>query len=180
LLLLSRQPDSTNPGTPVLIANQTFTDAASANSFLASELQNTPDALLIVNSPGHYGFPLSALDLKSFGSSHEMQTESGSPALFFVGNGGLNEGSAHEKFWGSNSDTNGYLASDSNGNYTFFQTDYVQYGTGVDGAIQIGSTTYTVAKAQHSCSGSTNLFHIVAVQREALDNLIWESTYCTA
>lgn len=179
MLLLSRQPNSRNLGAPDLIANQTFTDPESANTFLASQLQNTPDALLIVSSSGNYGFPLSALDLKNFGSSHELQTASGSPPLVFIGNGGLNEGNAHEKFWGSTNDTNGYLATDSNSNYTFIQTDYIKYDIRLDGTIQIGSNIYTVANARNACkSDDQEGFHVVAVYRETLEYR-WESTYCT-
>ncbi|MBV8809956.1 MAG: hypothetical protein JO033_14890, partial [Acidobacteriaceae bacterium] len=71
---------------------------------------------------------------------------------------------------------------DSNGNYTFTQTDFVHYDmTTVDGAITIGGTTYDVASSyQPGCSGdASNSFHLVVVDRESLQLQNINNTYCT-
>ncbi|MBV8809612.1 MAG: hypothetical protein JO033_13140, partial [Acidobacteriaceae bacterium] len=73
------------------------------------------------------------------------------------------------------------LAADSNGNYTFIQTDYVQYDITLDGAIKIGAKTYTMASSYNpgACDRS-NAFHLVVVNRENPDVLIANNSYCTA
>jgi hypothetical protein len=185
MVALKRQPGS-NLAAPDLIANQTFTDASSANQFLENVLAGTPDALLILNAVGNYGFGLSAIapNLEQFGSAHDIEEVSTAIPFVFIGNGGLNSGQAHQSGF-STRDMSGYLATDSNGtpqaNYTFIQPDYVTFHLTTDGTIQIGATTYTVAGSGKvpGCDG-TNAFHVVAVQRDAPDMLIGNESYCTA
>ena len=182
LLALSRQPDTSHLDAPDYINSQTFTDASSANEFLQNVLARTPDAILILNAVGNYSFALSAIakNLEQFGSATDIEGVAGPIQFVFIGNGGLNVAGAHQRGF-SNLNMSGYLATDSNGNYTFVQPDYVKFDIGLDGSIAIGVTTYTVAGSGKvaGCNGS-NAFHVVAVQREAPGVLIGNESYCTA
>ena len=53
--------------------------------------------------------------------------------------------------WNSTRPVNGYLAPDSNGNYTFIQTDFVRYDIKLNGDITVGDNTYTVANHSNRC-----------------------------
>ena len=77
----------------------------------------------------------------------------------------------------------GYLATDTNNNYKFIQTDYIRYSIASDGTITIGSKAYTVADSYKPlCSGNgpDNSFHLVVTDRESPDVLVANNTYCTA
>ncbi len=181
MLALNRLPDTSHLDSPDLIADQTFTDATSANDFLQKVLSNDSNALLIVNAVGNYGFALNqvAKSLEQFGSAHDIEGVSNAIPFVLVGNGGLNTGQAHQSGF-SNRDMTGYLAEDSNGNYTFIQPDYIRFDIGLDGTIKIGAKTYTVANSFKSYCNGTNALHLVVVQREAPDVLLANNTYCTS
>ena len=177
MLVLSRQPKTSSLGSPTLIGNQTFTDAASADQFLQSVLGNTPDAILILNGVGNYGFGPAALSdtLAKFGATGDEKSAIAAVPFVLIGNGGLNASSAHERL-SSNLNMSGSFATDSNGNYIFVQTDYIKYDIGLDGTIKIGTTTYA---AGNSCTGS-NAFNLVVVSRESPETLVTYKVYCTA
>jgi hypothetical protein len=182
MVALTRSPSSPGVISPVNNqSNQTFTDPSSANQFLQSVLNSSPDAILILNAVGNYGFGLNAIadNLHQFGAAHDIDQISTAIPFTFIGNGGLNVGQAHQ--CGGTCNTAGYFATDSNTNYTFIQPDYVTFHITTDGTIQIGSTTYTVAGSGKvpGCDG-TNAFHVVAVQRAAPQVLIGNESYCTA
>jgi hypothetical protein len=184
MLALKRQPNNAHLDAPDLIANQTFTDSGSANQFLQSVLSGTPDALLILNAAGNYGFPLSTIakNLEQFGSAHDIEGASSAIPFVFIGNGGLNSGSAHQSGYSSR-DMSGYLAADSNGKYTFLQTDFVRYDITTDGTIKIGNKTYKVADAAFKEGGcdaaASDSFHLVVVNRESPETLLVDNAYCT-
>ena len=157
LLALKRQPDPDSNlwDTADLIQDQVFTDANSVNSFLQNVLAKNSDALLIVNGVGNYGVALSeiAKNLEQFGGQVDLEAITNSPPFIFIGNGGRNKGGARERGYDTRT-LDGYLATDSNGNYTFIQTDYVQYDITTDGTIKIGGTPYTVADSyKPGCNG---------------------------
>ncbi len=166
-----------------LIQDQVFTDANSVNSFLQNVLAKNSDAFLIVNGVGNYGVALSeiAKNLEQFGGQVDLEAITNSPPFIFIGNGGRNKGGARERGYDTRT-LDGYLATDSNGNYTFIQTDYVQYDITTDGTIKIGGTTYTVADSyKPGCNGETsNSFHVLIVDRESLQPIQVNNTYCTA
>lgn len=182
LLALKRQPDINQLDTPDLIRDETVTDATSANDFLQNVLANTPDALLILNAVGNYGFALSAIakSLEQFGSATDIEGVNGPIQFVFVGNGGLNKQQAHQSGY-SNRDMSGYLAKDSNGNYAFIQPDYVTFDLTPDGTIKVGSSSYPIASANKFsvCTGS-NGFHVVVVERDAPSVVLGNELYCTA
>lgn len=191
LIALKRQPNSEQLDTPVLLGHEVFTDAADVNDFLQRILSNseTADAVLILNAAGNYGFALNdiAKNLEKFGSASDIEGVGDPIDFVFVGNGGLHSAGAHQSGYDSRT-MSGYLARDSNGNYTFIQTDYVKYdllvngtGTGGDGTINIGANSYTVAGSGKlaTCTDS-NGFHVVAVDREVPANVIGNESYCTA
>ena len=71
LLALKRQPNRNHLDAPDVIKDGTFMNAALANQFLLQNvLSSTPDALLIVNAVGSYGFNLSDVgaSLEKFGA----------------------------------------------------------------------------------------------------------------
>jgi hypothetical protein len=181
ILALVRQPDINNPGVPKLIQQQTFTDPGSANEFLQNVLSNHPDALLLIDGVGNYGFGPAAIatNLHSFGAAHDIDSISAAIPFVFVANGGMNIAQAHQ-VGSSASSTTGYLATDTSGNYAFIQTDYVRFDIGLSGTIQIGSKAYTVANSykRPNCDGSDS-FRLVVVQRASLDSLVANNTYCT-
>lgn len=182
VIVLNRQPDITNPGSPVLIGNRTFTDAASANQFLESVLAATPDALILVCGVSGYNFAPAdlAANLENFGADKVIEIYRQTWPFVLIGNGGLAPGSAHQLLvtdWVNPSPPimSGSLAVDSNGNYTFIQTDYLTYDIGIDGTIKIGSTTYA---APNPCPGANSL-NLVIVKSESPDKLLEYKIYCT-
>ncbi|HMF74570.1 MAG TPA: hypothetical protein VK604_02805, partial [Bryobacteraceae bacterium] len=179
LLTLKRQPDNAHLDAPDLIQDQTFLNSSSANQFLQTILAKAPDALLLVNAAGNYGFPLNALagSLEQFGGQVDLEPIGSAISLVFIGNGGTNKGEARQRGL-STLPLDGYLAADSNGNYRFIQTDYVRYDITMDGTIKIGNQSYTVANSTKPCDGS-NSFHMVVVNRESLASAIADRTYCT-
>ncbi|MBV8069232.1 MAG: hypothetical protein JO270_04965, partial [Acidobacteriaceae bacterium] len=138
--------------------------------------------IVMVNAVGDYGIPLSAIapGLKPFGS-YGLASNNTSPPFIFISNAGRDPGTALQR-GGSTLPLNGYLVQDTNGNYTFTQFDFVHYDMSTaDGAITVGSTTYTVANSNRlsSCDGQ-NAFHLLKVEREAPNNMLVNNTYCTA
>jgi hypothetical protein len=180
LLALKRQPDASHLDVPDVIQEGTFVDASAANEFLQSTLQKSPDALVIANGVGNYGFPLNALakSFEQFGGQTDLEAVASSIPFIFIGNGGQNMGQARQR-GNSTRPMNGYLAKDSSGNFKFIQTDYLHYDITADGSIKVGTQTYTVAGSQKSCDGS-NSFHLVVVDRETPGTLLVNNTYCTA
>jgi hypothetical protein len=184
LLALKRQPNRQSLDTPTLVQDGTFTNANSANQFLQNVLSATPDAFLLVNAVGNYGFALNAVatSLEKFGSQTDIEAIGGAIPFVLIGNGGRNKGQASQKGY-STLNVDGYLTQDTNGNYTFIQTDYVRYDIGVDGTIKIGATTYPVANANKyaGCdAAASNSFHLVVVSRESPDHLLINNAYCTS
>jgi len=123
LLALKRQPNQSHPDTPDLIQDATFLDAASANQFLADVLSTNPDAFLILNGVGNYGFDLSALaaNLAKYGGNSDLPKVNGALSIVFIGSGGRNAGQALQRGGGS-LNIDGSLAADSNGNYASFNS----------------------------------------------------------
>ena len=83
-------------------------------------------------------------------------------------------GQAHQTS-SSSLNTAGYFAQDSNGNYTFIQTDYRKFNLANDGTISIGSATYP--------SGTCSYlgFHVVVVPRDAPEGApLLNKLYCDA
>lgn len=185
LLAFSRQPDFKHLDAPDLIKDETFHDASSANQFLENILAANKDAFLIVNAAGNYGFALNAIakNLEKFGARQDIEKIAVAVSFIFLGNGGRNMGQALQR-GDSTGNVDGYLAADSNGNYTFIQTDYIRYDITTDGTITIGDKTYTVAGSnrQPGCNGS-NAFHLVVVNRENPEDpggVVANDSYCTA
>lgn len=188
LLAFKRSPDESHLDAPDVIQNgdATFHDASSANQFLENILSAVPNAFLIVNAPGNYGFPLNAVakNLEKFGAQNDIESVDSPIPFVLLGNGGRNMGQALQR-GNSNRNVDGYLAKDSEGNYTFIQTDYVRYDITTDGTITIGDTTYTVADSyKPGCNGdASNSFHLLIVHRETLQPVATpavNNTYCTA
>jgi hypothetical protein len=188
LLAFSRQPDSKHLDAPDVIQDGTFHDASSANQFLTNNLADEPDAFLIVNAVGNYGFGLNpiAKNLEKFGAWPDIEGSTEAIPFVLLGNGGRNMGQDLQRGF-STRNVDGYLAADSNGNYTFIQTDYVQYDITTDGTIKVGPATYDVASSYKPlCSGdASNSFHLVIVDRETLQlaispTVVVNNTYCTA
>ena len=184
LLALKRQPNASHLDAPDLIANQTFNDSGAANQFLQSVLSATPDALLILNAVGNYGFALSSIakNLEQFGSAHDIEGVSSAIPFVLVGNGGLNTGGAHQRGF-SSLNMSGYLAVDSNDNSTLIQPDYIRFDIGINGTIKVGNKTYTAANAgfkEGGCDAAvSDSFHLVIVSRESPDTLLVDNVYCT-
>lgn len=182
MVAFKRQPNPAHLDAPDLIGNQTFTNSDAASQFLQSTLSSTPDALLLVNGVGNYGFGLSAISqqLASYGAAKDINTIGSAIPFTFIGNGGLKAGSARQRGL-ITSNLTGSLAADSNGNYTLIQTDYVRYDIQLDGTIRVGSTTYSIASSYRApgCDGS-NAFHLVVVQRDAPDITVANNSCCTA
>lgn len=63
MVALKRQPDNSSPDAPVLIpgGDKVFTEPSAAKQFLQNVLAGTPDALLIANGVGNYGFALNSI-----------------------------------------------------------------------------------------------------------------------
>jgi len=182
MVALTRSPSSPGVISPISSqSNQTFADGSSANEFLQNVLTSSPDAIIILNAVGNYGFGLNAIsdNLHKFGAAHDIDPISTAIPFIFIGNGGLTIGQAHQ--CGGSCSTTGYFATDSNTNYTFIQPDYVTFHITMDGIIKIGTNTYTVAGSGKvaGCNG-TNGFHVVVVQRDAPQVLIGNESYCTA
>ena len=183
MLALKRKPGSVSD-TPDLIDDQTFTDADTANAFLQSVLAVNSDAFLIVNGVGNYGIALSAIasNLAQFGGQVDLEEIPSAVPFVFLGNGGRDKGGALQRGYGTLA-IDGYLATDSNGNYAFIRTDYVRYDIATDGTVTIGNTAYPVANARYKYPGcdaaATDSFHLVVVGRESLAPLA-DNAYCTA
>ncbi|MBV8773180.1 MAG: Ig-like domain repeat protein, partial [Deltaproteobacteria bacterium] len=179
LLAFSRQPDLNHLDQPDLIQDGTFRDASSANQFLTDVLSASKDAILIVNAVGNSGFALKEIaeNLEKFGAQNDIENVGSAIPFVLLGNGGRNMGQALQRE-NSTLNVDGHLAADSNGNYTFIQTDYVQYDITLDGAIKIGAKTYTMASSYNpgACDRS-NAFHLVVVNRENPDVLIANNSY---
>ena len=191
LLAIKRKPNfdqNGNPLPPTVIGDQVFTAAntpADANQFLQNILKNTPDALLIANgvnnqysiSPGSI-----AASLEQFGGQVDLEGLPDAVNIVFVGNGGRYKGRAFERlFYTDNVD--GYLATDTQKNYGFIQTDYLRYDITTDGTIKIGTKTYPVANAAFKEAGcdaaASDSFHLVVVDRESPQTLLVDNAYCT-
>jgi hypothetical protein len=183
LLALQRQPDSSHLDAPDMLLDQTYTDAASANSALQQISGTGGGPLVMVNAVGGYGIFLSdvAKRLKPFGAYPDLQLINAAPPFIFIGNAGRNAQTALQR-GSSTFPLDGYLAQDSNNNYTFTQTDFVRYDIATDGTIKIGRTTYDVASSyKPGCTGdASNSFHLVVVDRESLQPWNINNTYCTA
>ncbi len=181
LLALKRQPDSDQQDTADLIEDQTFTDANSANQFLQNVLANTSDAMVIANGVGNYGVPLKALamNLELFGAQVDLEQVTNAIPFIFIGNGGRKKGGALQRGF-STVPIDGYLALDSNTNYTFIQTDYVRYDITPDGTVTIGGIAYTAAASfRNGGCDVSNSFRLVIVDRETLKSAV-NNSYCTA
>ncbi|MBV9481673.1 MAG: hypothetical protein JO249_13105, partial [Acidobacteria bacterium] len=186
LLALSRQPDPEHPDAPDELLDKMFLNAYLLNNALKQLSSTSGGPIVMVNAVGDYGIygiTLSAVaqGLKPFGS-YGLQSINAAPPFIFISNAGRNPQTALQRGY-STLPLDGYLVQDSNGNYTFTQTDFVHYDmTTVDGAITIGGTTYDVASSyQPGCSGdASNSFHLVVVDRESLQLQNINNTYCTA
>ena len=147
-----------------------------------SNIQTTyPDAMIMVNTAGAYGFPIGPIGSKlvEFGGTDELGGIQSVP-FAFVGNVGRARATADLIRWNSTRPVDGYLAPDSSGNYAFIQTDFIRYDIKLNGDITIGKKTYTVANSYRvNCDGQ-NAFHLVIVDREDPTTVIADNTYCTA
>ena len=176
IVALTRQSNLAQRGNVKLIANQTAINAAAANEFLQDILANNPDAILVLNAVGDYGFALNqiAKNLERFGAFTDIEAVGHVIPFTFVGSGGLAIGQAHQTS-SSSLNTAGYFAQDSNGNYTFIQPDYRKFNLANDGTISIGLATYP--------SGTCSYvgFHVVVVPRDAPESApLWNKLYCNA
>ena len=190
VLALSRQPNKLDA--PDLVWDKTYTNGADTFNALVSIRNTDPDALLIVNGVGNYGFGLAdkvgsingvpvgvGWYLGTFGAYSDLAGISGAIPFTFIGVGGANAQTALQRGYGTR-DVQGYMTSDSQGNYTFIQTDFVRYDIGLNGDITVGKTTYTVANSYRvNCNGQ-NAFRMVIVDREDPTISYANNTYCTA
>jgi hypothetical protein len=203
LLALQRQPNIVNKQLkpPLMVWDQTYTDGQSVANDLSKILTTYPDAVLIINGVGNYGFTLAdkhnivvggipflqvsiGWQLRSFGAYLDLDTLNATIPFVFIGNGGRNQQTALQRGY-STGPLDGYLTPDSNGNYTFAQMDFVRYDIATDGSITVGQKTYTVADSYRvNCDGQ-NAFHIMVLDRETLQlanafGATINNTYCTA
>ena len=157
MLALKRQPNSSKLDAPDMVWDKTYTSGADTFNALVSIRNTYPDALLIVNGVGNYGFGLADkvgnIDgvpvgvgwyLGTFGAYSDLAGISGAIPFTFIGVGGANAQTALQRGYGTRP-VDGYLAPDSNGNYAFIQTDFIRYDIKLNGDITIGKKTYTVA-----------------------------------
>ncbi|HYI94139.1 MAG TPA: hypothetical protein VEX68_11385, partial [Bryobacteraceae bacterium] len=200
VLALSRQPNSNKLDAPDLVWDKTYTNGADTFNALVSIRNTDPDALLIVNGVGNYGFGLAdkvgningvpvgvGWYLGTFGAYSDLAGISGAIPFTFIGVGGANAQTALQRGYGTR-DVQGYLAPDSNVNYAFIQTDFVRYDIKLNGDITVGQNTYTVADSYRcnrnipgcalDCNGQ-NAFHAVIVDREDPNTVYMNSSYCT-
>jgi hypothetical protein len=192
LLTLKRQPNSSHLDAPDVINDVAFPidgidDAV--HQFLVNTRANNPDALLIVIGFGEGGgFVLGAYpeDLEYFGASKDLENYTvaqGWPYLL-IGNGGLNIAQAWQEisptYYTAVRNVDGYVAPDSNGNYTFIETDFVRYDITPDGTITIGGKAYTAADSfRNGGCDVSNSFRLVVADRATL-NVTANNSYCTA
>jgi hypothetical protein len=182
LLALRRQPDRNSLDAPDMLVDHSTSDPTDVLNTLSGIETNYPDAMLMVNSPGNYGFLLWQVGYKlvDFGATTEVGAQNTIP-FAFIGIGGRVQGTPLLQRGGRTATVDGYLAPDSNGNYTFIQTDFVRYDIQLNGDITVGATTYTVAGSYKPlCTGNASgSFHVVVVDRETLA-LAANNTYCTS
>ena len=133
LVALRRQPNRNHLDMPDVLVNSNFNSGDAAVAALTNISTQYPDAMIMVNTAGSYGFPVWSVGYKLVGDGSASNpgyggtTELGAVAyvpLAFVGIVGLAPGTAPVSRWNSTRPVTGYLATDSNGNYTFIQTDF--------------------------------------------------------
>ncbi len=186
LLALQRQPNGSHLDAPDLIADQSLSSLQDENTFFSNILAKTPDALLIVVGVGGYGVVLNDLAwaLEAFGAQPDLVQVDSVPPFALIGNGGLNQGQAWEAIGSSPSapvrNVDGYFAPDSNGKYTFIETDYVRYDITPDGTITINGTAWTAAASfRNGGCDVSNSFRLVVADRATL-KVTANNSYCTA
>ena len=151
VLALKRQPNNNNLDAPDMVWDKTYTSGADTFNALVSIRTTYPDALLILNAVGNYGFSLAdkvgiingvpvgvGWYLGTFGAYPDLIGINGAIPFIFVGVGGANQQTALQRGSGTLPIT-GYLATDSNGNYAFVQMEFIRYAITTDGTIKIGS-----------------------------------------
>ena len=157
LVALRRQPNRSHLDAPDVLVDASYTSGDAAVAALTNIQTQYPDAMIMVNTAGSYGFPVWSVGYKlvggsnpGYGPGYGGTTELGAVGyvpLAFVGIVGLAPGTAPVSRWNSTRPVTGYLATDSNGNYAFIQTDFIRYDIGLNGDITVGNKTYTVANS---------------------------------
>ncbi len=187
LVALKRQPNAAHLDAPDVLWDKNYTNDQDVRTAMGAIETQYPDAMIMVNTAGSYGFPVWAVGFKlvgdasnpGYGGTTELGAVGYNP-LAFVGVVGLAPGTAPVSRWTSTRPVTGYMTSDSQGNYTFIQTDFVRYDIGLNGDITVGKTTYTVANSYRvNCNGQ-NAFRMVIVDREDPTISYANNTYCTA
>jgi hypothetical protein len=185
VLVISRAVVPGRLNAPQILLDQSYTDSASVNSALQNITQTylNPTPMVIVNAVGNYAFPISAVAdaLAKFGADGDLAPIIFTAPLTFIGTGGANPKTARQRGYGSR-EISGYLATDSNNNYAFIQTDYVHYDIGVDGTITVGKKQYQAADAGYKVScdaAASDSFHLLVVDRESPDSVLFDNVYCT-
>lgn len=193
LVALRRQPNRAHPEVPDVLVNSNYTSYSDVTTALANIATQYPDAMIMVNTAGSYGFPVWAIGYKlvgdpskpDYGPGFGGTTELGGIGyvpLAFIGVVGLAPGTAPVSRWNSTRPITGYLTPDSSANYTFIQTDFVRYDITTDGTIKVGTKTYKAADAPYKpgCDAlASNSFHLLVVNRESPeDSPLANNTYC--
>lgn len=190
VVAISRQPDYTQLDAPDIIWDRNYQNPDAVNNDLTSLRTTNPDAMILVNASGNYGFVLwqVGVALTGFGATTEVGAQNTIPFVF-AGISGLTVGTAPlQRAYVTpaqqayNRPVNGYLAPDSNGNYAFVQMEFIRYDITTDGTIRIGSKTYPIAKAPYrpGCDAAgSNGFHLVVVDREVPEGpALADNAYC--
>jgi hypothetical protein len=182
MLALKRQPNRSHLDAPDVIGHNTYTSADDANGFFNIAKAAVPDALVIVNAVGNYGFSIS--DLKDNFHNYGGPDLTGQPdnvPYIFIGSKGRLAESATERGY-SNQNLDGYLVRDTNDNYKFIQLDYVSYDIDGAGNIKIGDKNYAIADAVTKVGNcnptASNALHLVVVDRTTLDGPVYDNAYC--
>lgn len=184
IVAIDREPSRSTPQQPkVIFSNNYFgyNDHTRIISDLEALLQSNPNAMIMANAVGGYGFYLWTVGFEfvKFGSTIEVGAINEVP-FAFVGIGGQSPGTAALERWSSTRGVKGYLAADSSGNYAFIQTDFVRYDISTNGDISVAGKTYTVKDSfMVGCDGN-DVFHFVIVDREDPTISYGNNSYCTS
>jgi hypothetical protein len=181
IVAIGRQPVRGQLDAPQVIWNRNYKDPTAVNNDLTNLRTTNPDAMILVNASGAYGFNVWQVGSKlvEFGATTGVTSAPMIPFVF-LGISGTAAGTTPLERGYSTRPVNGYLATDSNGNYAFIQTDFVRYDIATNGDISVGGTKYPVSTSFRvpGCDG-TNSFHFVIVDREDPTTLYGHNTYCT-
>ncbi len=138
--------------------------------------------IIMLTGPKGAGFPVSLIanTLQAFGATSEFAA-AGNTAFSFIGVKGLPQRQAYQV---ANQDYNlvGYFAKDFNQNYTFIQTDYIQFSIQPDSTGE-SSGTITINGKDYSppyfCNPNPGGFHLLVMDRAApASGPIFEQVYC--